>query len=120
MGGRAGERAGAANAPQRVDQQTPYRATATGLVVAVRVTPRGGRDVLSAGTVEHLAARVSAPPVDGAANAAVIALVAKAFGVAKRDVTLIAGESARVKRLAIQGDPEALARIAAALYGETP
>lgn len=81
------------------------------------MTPRGGRDALTAGTEEHFAARVSAPPVEGAANQAVVALVAKTFGVPKRDVALIAGETARVKRLRIEGDPQALARIAAALYG---
>lgn len=83
----------------------------------MRVTPRGGRDALAAGTEEHLAARVSAPPVEGAANQAVIALVARTFGVAKRDVALVAGETARVKRLRVSGEPQALARIAAALYG---
>ncbi len=49
--------------------------------IAVRVTPRArGRDALTAGTEEHFAARLSAPPVDGAANAALIPLVAKHFG----------------------------------------
>lgn len=81
------------------------------------MTPRGGRDALSAGIEEHLAARVSAPPVEGAANQAVVALVTKAFGVPKRDVTLVAGETARLKRLKIDGDPQVLARKAAALYG---
>jgi uncharacterized protein YggU (UPF0235/DUF167 family) len=82
----------------------------------VRVTPRGGRDVLLPGTDAHLVARLSAAPVDGAANAALIALVAKHFGVARRDVTLIAGQTARLKRVAITGDAGALAEIAAALY----
>ncbi len=43
-------------------------------------------------------------------------LIAKHFGVAKRDVTLIAGQTARLKRLAIAGDPQVLARAAASLY----
>lgn len=91
-----------------------------GIRIAVRVTPRGGRDALSAGTDEHFAARLSAPPVDGAANAALIPLVAKHFGVAKRAVTIIAGDTARLKRLHITGDPQVLARIAQALYGDHP
>lgn len=86
----------------------------------MRVTPRGGRDALTVGTVDHFAVRIAAPPVDSAANAAVIALVAKTFGVAKRDVTIIGGESARLKRLAIVGDAEALAECARALYGDAP
>lgn len=87
-----------------------------GLVVAIRVTPRGGRDAIAAGTDEHLAARLAAAPVDGKANAALIALVAKTFGVPKRDVTLIGGDTARLKRLHVAGDAAALAKIAAALY----
>ncbi|MEH3120425.1 MAG: DUF167 family protein [Sphingomonas phyllosphaerae] len=88
--------------------------------MAVRVTPRGGRDALLAGTDEHFTARLSAAPVDGAANAALIVLIAKHFGVAKRDVTLIAGQTARLKRLAIAGDPQVLARAAASLYAVAP
>jgi uncharacterized protein YggU (UPF0235/DUF167 family) len=61
--------------------------------------------------------RLAAPPVEGAANTALVALVAKAFAVPKRAVTLISGDTARLKRLAIAGNPEALAEIAASLYG---
>lgn len=82
------------------------------------MTPRGGRDLLEAGTPEHLAARVSAPPVDGAANAALVALVAKTFGVSRGAVRLVGGDTARLKRLFVTGDAAALARIAASLYGQ--
>ncbi|WP_298092126.1 DUF167 domain-containing protein [uncultured Sphingomonas sp.] len=88
-----------------------------GLQIAVRVTPRAGRDALVAGTAEHMAARLAAAPVDGAANAALIALVAKTFGVPRRAVRIVAGETARLKRLHLDGDAEMLARVAAALYG---
>ncbi|WP_454278693.1 DUF167 domain-containing protein [Sphingomonas sp. Marseille-Q8236] len=91
-----------------------------GIQIAVRVTPRGGRDALTAGTEEHFAARLSAPPVDGAANAALVPLVARHFGVPKRAVRIVAGETARLKRLHIAGDPQMLARIAEALYGDAP
>lgn len=90
--------------------------TATGIDIAVRVTPRGGRDQLAVGTRDHFAARLAAAPVDGAANAALIALVAKTFGIPRRDVTLIAGETSRLKRLRLSGAPQALAETAAALY----
>jgi uncharacterized protein YggU (UPF0235/DUF167 family) len=93
---------------------------ADGIQIAVRVTPRGGRDALTAGTDEHFAARLSAPPVDGAANAALVPLVAGHFGVPRRAVTIIAGETARLKRLHVAGDPHTLARIAQALYGDQP
>jgi uncharacterized protein YggU (UPF0235/DUF167 family) len=84
------------------------------------VTPRGGRDALLAGDDAHLAARLAAAPVDGAANSAPVALVAKHFGVAKRDVRLVAGPTARLKRLTIAGDPQALAHAAASLYAVVP
>jgi len=96
---------------------TAWRVRPDGIEIAVRVTPRGGRDAFAAGTDEHFAARLAAAPVDGAANAALIPLVAKAFGLARRDVTLIAGETARLKRLRLAGDPSALAEKAASLYG---
>lgn len=86
----------------------------------MRVTPRAGRDALAAGTDEHFAARLAAAPVDGAANARLVALVAGYFDVAKRDVTLVTGETARLKRLRITGDAAALALAAAALYGRAP
>lgn len=84
------------------------------------MTPRASRDAFIAGTDEHFAARLAAPPVEGAANAALVPLVAKAFDVPKRAVTLIAGDTARLKRLAIAGDADALAKIAASLYGAEP
>jgi uncharacterized protein YggU (UPF0235/DUF167 family) len=86
----------------------------------VRVTPRASRDAFAAGTAEHFVARLAAPPVEGAANAALMPLVAQAFGVPRRAVTLLAGDTARLKRLAIAGDPDMLAKIAASLYGREP
>ena len=97
-----------------------WRRVAEGLEIAVRVTPRASRDAFAAGTDEHFTARLAAPPVEGAANAALLPLVAKAFGVPKRAVTLIAGDTARLKRLAVAGDADALAKIAASLYGTEP
>ena len=95
----------------------PWREAPPGLIIAVRATPRASKSALLPGTPEHFAARIAAPPVDGAANTALIELIARAFGVAKRDVALIAGDTARVKRLSIAGDPKTLAGIATSLYG---
>ncbi|MEH3038298.1 MAG: DUF167 domain-containing protein [Sphingomonas adhaesiva] len=97
-----------------------WAATARGLTIAVRATPRGGRDALLAGTGEHFLARLAAAPVDGAANDALVALVAHHFGVPRRDVTLVAGHRARIKRVTVAGDAAALAEIAAALYAAAP
>ena len=93
--------------------------TADGIEIAVRVTPRSSRNALEPGP-GHAVARLNAPPVDGAANAALVELVAQHFGVAKRAVTLIAGEKARLKRLAVAGDAARLAQIAAPLYQDAP
>ncbi len=74
----------------------------------MRVTPRGGRDAVDGWTADAegrplLKLRVAAAPSDGAANAAVIALVAKTLGLPRSAVHIAAGESARIKRLEIAG-----------------
>lgn len=67
----------------------------------------GGVDVLANGQCV-LKAKVRAAPTDGQANAALISLFAKTLDVARSRVTLAAGDSARIKRLAIEGDSKAL------------
>jgi uncharacterized protein len=93
--------------------RVPWQIAAGGLLLAVRLTPKGGRnaidgiEVLSDGRAV-LKARVAAPPSEGEANDALCRLIAKAAHVPPRDVTLIAGATARIKRLAISGDPPTL------------
>ncbi|RYE03584.1 MAG: DUF167 domain-containing protein [Sphingomonadales bacterium] len=94
-----------------------WRSKPDGIEITVRVTPRSSRDLFAAGAPEHFAARLAAPPVDGAANEALIALVARAFGVGRRAVSVMTGETSRLKRLYIAGDATELAGIAASLYG---
>ncbi len=91
-----------------------WRETPSGVHVSVRLTPRGGRDALDG--VETLAdgravlkARVRAAPSEGEANAALVALVAKEFGLPRSQVTIAAGATARLKTVALQGDPAVLA-----------
>ena len=91
-----------------------------GLLVAIRVTPRGGRDAWGAGAPEHFAVRVATAPTDGSANDAVRALAARHFAVSRGAVTIHSGETARVKRLHVAGDPQMLAERAAALYEAAP
>ena len=52
---------------------------------------------------ERLKVSLAAPPVDGAANAELVAFFARALGVPKRDVAIVAGETSRRKTLAIAG-----------------
>jgi uncharacterized protein (TIGR00251 family) len=74
----------------------------------VRVIPRAARDELAGMRDGRLLVRVSAPPVDGRANAAVCALLAKAAGVPRGGVSVVRGASARDKRMRIEGDEQTL------------
>ena len=92
----------------------PWTVSSAGLVLTVRVTPKGGRDAidgiaeLADGTCV-LKVRVRAAASEGEANAALIKVVAGALGVAAREVRLITGGRARLKRLQIGGEGTALA-----------
>lgn len=93
-----------------------FRAEAGGLSLTLKVQPKSSRDAVE-GVVETpggpaLKVAVRAPPDKGKANAAVVALVAKAFGVPKSNVTVSLGETDRRKVLHIAGDPAALRTIA--------
>jgi len=72
--------------------------------IAVRVTPRSSRDAIEGvDDAGELRVRVTAPPADGAANAAVIKLLAKELGVPKGAVGVASGATSRHKRLRIDG-----------------
>lgn len=100
-------------------------ASASAAILTVRVTPRGGRDAIEgwvrdAEGAALLKLRVAAAPSDGAANKAVCALLAKALKIPKSKIRLIAGDTARVKRLAIDADPGDLAAALSAIAGPPP
>jgi len=87
----------------------PWQAVPGGIALAVRLTPKGGRDAIDG--IDQLAdgrgvlkVRVRAAPTEGEANDALCRLIAKTLGVPPRDVVLTAGATARVKRLTIAGD----------------
>ncbi len=90
-----------------------FRISPGKITFAVRLTPKGGRDAIegwqSGASGDYLKVRVSAPPHEGAANEALIALMARALGVAKSKVRIAAGASARMKRVEVEGDADALA-----------
>ena len=54
--------------------------------------------------------RLSAPPVEGAANEALVAFLSDALGIPRRDITIVAGEKSRDKRVRVDGLDEAAAR----------
>jgi uncharacterized protein len=101
----------------------PWRYSPQGISVALRVTPRGGRDDIDG--VETLAdgrsvvkVRVRAIADGGEANRAVTELLAKALGVPKAKVRVLSGTTSRLKQIAVDGDPvrlgEALRNLTAA------
>ena len=86
---------------------------ADGIVLNVRLTPRSARDAIegiecSADGRTVLKVRVRAAPVEGEANEALRRLIAKALGIALRQIELAAGSAARLKRLRIAGDAQML------------
>jgi uncharacterized protein len=88
----------------------PWRYSTRGISVALRVTPRGGRDGIDG--VEMLAdgrpvlkVRVRAIADGGEANRAVTALMAKALRVPKAKVRILSGMASRLKQVAVEGDP---------------
>jgi uncharacterized protein (TIGR00251 family) len=97
-----------------------------GISVALRVTPRGGRDEIDG--LETLAngrtvvkIRVRAVAEGGAANRAVVELLAKALGVPKARVRVLSGTTSRLKQIAVDGDlaelGDALQKLTAAKPG---
>src|ERR1700679_1858821 len=97
--------------------EDPWRYSTEGISVALRVTPRGGRDAIDG--VEVLAngrsvikVRVRAIAEGGEANRAVTELVAKALGVTGAKVRILSGTTSRLKQIAVDGDP---AKLGAAL-----
>lgn len=91
---------------------------------AVRLTPKGGADALEglarddAGRL-FLKARVRAAPEKGAANAALIALLAARLGTSKSELEIVSGAQARLKTVAARLTPEKLAAAAlAAAHGK--
>jgi uncharacterized protein (TIGR00251 family) len=101
----------------------PWAVGTSGLTLAVRLTPKGGRDAIDG--METLSdgrpvlkVRVRAAPSEGEANAALVGLLAKSLDVPARTVTLAAGATSRVKRVAIEGDGRLLAAKLEKLVGE--
>lgn len=79
----------------------------TPVVLRVRVVPRARTNALASDGAGGLRARLTAPPVEGAANRALIALVARELGVKRGDLELVRGERGRDKLVAVHGLPEA-------------
>ena len=98
----------------------PWRYFPEGISLALRVTPRGGRDDIDG--IETLAngrtvikVRVRAIAEGGEANRAVTELLAKALDVPKAKVRVLSGTTSRFKQIAVDGDPKGLGEALRAL-----
>lgn len=82
--------------------------------IQIRVNPKASRNEVA--FRDGWKVWVTAPPVDGQANAAVVELLAKTFGVPKRSITILRGETGKDKLIAVEGISlqQALAKVGAA------
>jgi uncharacterized protein (TIGR00251 family) len=86
------------------------RETDAGLTLRVRVQPRASRDALSGEREGALVVRLTAPPVEGAANEALARFLGKTLGVAPSAVRVVSGASGRNKVVSVAGLDAATAR----------
>ena len=76
----------------------------------VRITPRGSKEEVIGWREDVLAIKLTAPPVEGAANRACIEFLAKILGVKRAQVIFVSGEKSREKTFEIEGLDEAQIR----------
>jgi uncharacterized protein len=86
-------------------------------VLSVRVIPRASKSGITGRRGDAIVVRLAAPPVEGAANDALIDLLSAAFGTPRRDMTILSGQKSRDKRVLIEGitDGDLAARLSAIL-----
>ena len=81
----------------------PIRPVPGGVTLVVHVTPRSRKNEIVGANGQALRVRLTAPPVEGAANAALCEFLARVLGVRKSAVTLVAGQSSRHKVVRVDG-----------------
>jgi hypothetical protein len=96
-----------------------HTASASGIAFWIHVSPGAKREAVGGAHGDALRVAVSAPPIEGRANAACVEALASAFGVRRAAVELDPAARGRRKRVSIAGEPAALAARLAALAGET-
>lgn len=84
-------------------------------LLKLHVTPRGSRNEISGWRGDTLCVKITAPPVEGAANAAIVKFVADRLGLRKSQIELVSGDKSREKTLRITGlcDSDIRARLRA-------
>ena len=73
------------------------------VTLPIRVQPRASKNEVAGWRDGTLCVRLTAPPVEGAANKAVVEFVADQLGLKRHQVTLVSGEKSRDKMLTIEG-----------------
>ena len=84
---------------------------ADGVVIAVRVIPRAARSAVAGTRGDALLMRLAAPPVEGAANAELVEVLAAALSVPRRAIAIVSGDRSRQKRVRVAGIDVATARL---------
>ena len=77
--------------------------TGQGVRIALKVLPRSAREGIAGIRDGRLVVRVTAPPVDGAANDAVVALLAKRLELPRRAIAVVSGHTSRQKTVEVSG-----------------
>ncbi|NOX21084.1 MAG: YggU family protein [Nitrospirae bacterium] len=81
----------------------PYKKSANGIVINVKVEPRSSKAVVSGLLGDQLKVKLTSAPVDGAANKQLIEVLARFFGVKKKAVRIIKGQTSKTKVVEIEG-----------------
>jgi len=76
-----------------------------GMTIKVRLLPRSSREEVVGKEGELYRIKVTAPPVDGKANAALVKLLAKKLRVPKQNIAILSGDASRVKTIRIDNLP---------------
>lgn len=88
----------------------PISSVPKGVRIDIRVAPRSSRDAVLGEHAGALKIALTAPPVDGEANAALVAFLAKKLGVAAKQIRIVHGERGKTKLLEVEGIDETTAR----------
>ncbi len=85
--------------------------TPDGAVLNLRIVPRASKNAIQGELGDALKIRLCAPPVDGAANSALIEFLSDAFSLPRARVQLLAGATSRNKRVLLVGFPASQVRL---------
>lgn len=96
-----------------------YRWDGSDLVLTVRVQPGASRDAIVGPRKGALAVRLTSPPIEGRANAHLVKLLSKAFGVSQGQIELLRGERGRNKAIRIRCPRSLPPHIPGPLPGDT-